>query len=452
MRFLLEKSLITPDQVRKIDNMPTNKKLAFINRFIENLPNYKYFEPAKSVVTQSILRDGFNTSNNKFLQYLTKVRWPLNDYTSDVIYQLIDNGNIKLNSNWLYNKSLYAGNPEDVGYKIKALTYASNSELQKDSSKQITPGVFMDKSGKIKSAEDIKKILSKIKVSDDKTTASVSVQQAIERNFGSRDITKQQNQQMIKNSLIKEIKSDIKLQQKLPNGFENKLAKFDLNSIKDDKIARDTKRSLAAYVLKVLRAKDNEFSTSNNGKDILRVKLGKNNFTTANIIDYVASLVPETERDKIKTTLSTDKGKADLANILSKDYSDTNLGDDVTPLDMLNSALKAKFMTPENSTSDNSKATRTGQEILIADANIKNADELFDFAAESVKDAEDVEPIKKKMFRTWLQTTEGKNNLKKILVKNYQDTLLGTALDDVKSDIADLIMNVNYGPKSKKKS
>lgn len=357
MRFLLEKSLATPEQIKQFDNMSTNKKLDFIDRFIETLPNYKYFESAKGVITQSILKDGFNTSNNKFLQYLTKVKWPLNDYISDVIYQLIENGNIKLNFNWLYNKSVYAGRPENVGYKIKALTYASNTGLQSNADKKIKPE-YLFNGNKIKSIVEIKRILSNI----------------------------------------------------------------------------------STYT----KAEDVDHLT---GADIIRNKY-KGEYKREQIVDYILNLYPKEAKPSIMTILANPESLSDIQKVLKADYTDKFLGDDIDSEDMFKNALLAKLNSLREKQSgklQNLKKSdtnkRTGEEILIKDANIKNADELFDFAVKSVEDA-NVEPFKKKMFKTWLQTSQGKNNLNKILAKNYQDTLLGTALDSVKSDIADLIVKV----------
>ena len=353
MRFLLEKSLISTEQNIKFDNMTSNNKLNFISKFIKELPNYRYLDTAEDILTQSILLHGFNTSENKFLNYASKVKWDLNSSTANIIYTLLENGNIKLNFDWLYNRSLYKGKPENINYKIKALAYASNINLQANADKRVKPELFFD-GNKVKSIVDIKRIL---------------------------------------------------------------------NSINTYKATKDVEHVT--------------------GVDLLRDKY-HGEYTQANIIDHILNLFPDpTTRTNMMAILAIPDVINDIKRILAADFTDKVLGDDVDSIDMLNKSLIAKLNEIRSKynnrlqTLKKPNKTRNGEDILINDVNIKTMDDLIKFAINTA-DESGMDKFKSKALGDWLSTNDGKKALNKILNGKYQDSIVGSALDNLKLDIVQL--------------
>jgi hypothetical protein len=75
------------------------------------------------------------------------------------------------------------------------------------------------------------------------------------------------------------------------------------------------------------------------GADILRSELDSYNYS--DIVDYVLSVTDGRYRTRISNYLNSAEGKDALDSLLNrKDYFDSNLGDDITPLDKLNNAIK----------------------------------------------------------------------------------------------------------------
>lgn len=352
MRFLLEKSLISSEQSIKFDNMTSNNKLDFIEAFIKDLPNYRYLDTATDIISQSILTHGFNTSENKFLKYLTKVKWDLNSSTANIIYTLLENGNLRLDFDWLYNRSLYKGNVENVNYKLKALAYASNANLQANANKKLKPELLFD-GNKIKSITDIKRILKDIETYS--------------------------------------------------------------------------------------KAEDVERIT---GVDIIRNEY-KGQYTRDNIIDYVLRLFPK-ESQPIMTAIFADPNALnDIKKILAADYTDKVLGDDVDSKDMLNDALISKLNELRNKHTNKinaltkSNKSKTGEQIL-RDAGISTLNELSNLAYIAAIENE-YSKFDAGTLKTWVLTPVGKAALNKILNSKYQDSIVGSALDNIKMDISELV-------------
>ena len=86
-------------------------------------------------------------------------------------------------------------------------------------------------------------------------------------------------------------------------------------------------------------SKDNVSNKKQSGSDLLRSELDSYNYS--DIVNYVLSTTDGRYGKRIKDYLNTVEGKDALMNILNKtDYVDSSLGDDVTPIDNLNNAIK----------------------------------------------------------------------------------------------------------------
>ena len=350
MRFLLEKNgTIMFDKFNKAS---LNGKQKQINDFIKNFPNYNKIKDASTEIQQSILKHGFDLETNKFLEYINKVRWDLSPATADVIYQLLENGNLDSSEEWLYSNSLYEGSPADINYKIKALVYASNKSLQKNASTQITQDMLLDSTGNVKDVDAIKSIISKITVkSDEGGTRGVDLLKSATGSDKLNDI-------VIAN-FVKELYSDnptasALVLKYLPTPEGKNLVRGVLNAdYRDDDLYDDMspldmlKDEFKVRLNKELNlnkksSKGKKRSVSNkkqSGSDLLRSELDSYNYS--DIVDYVLSTTDGRYGKRVKEFLNTVEGKDALMNILNKtDYMDSSLGDDVTPIDNLNNAIK----------------------------------------------------------------------------------------------------------------
>lgn len=164
MRFLIEKSVLSDDQELNFQSMSREKKVKFISKYLKNHPNIDNLKYALEVCKESILEKGFDTDKNKFLFFMNKTKYPLKLETANVINHCLNNGDIKVTDRWLYRKDLYDGSDADTSFKIKAMIYASNSSLQKNADRKITPQDLLNKNGKIMEVGKIKKLLDSITV------------------------------------------------------------------------------------------------------------------------------------------------------------------------------------------------------------------------------------------------------------------------------------------------
>lgn len=350
MRFLLEKSdTIIFDKFNKAS---ANEKSKMIQNFIKNLPNYNYIKSAAPLIEISALDKGLDVGKNPFLDYISKVKWDLDSSTADVIYKLIENGNLDHRIDWLYSKSLYEGSPSDINYKIKALVYASKKSLQKNANTQITQDMLLDATGNVKDVGEIKSILSKITIKSEEdvgtrgidllktATNSDKLDTAIVSNF-------------VKDLYSDDAKAQAIVLKYLPTPEGKNLVRNILNAdYKDDDLydnmssldmLKDEFKVKLNKELKLNKepsdSKGNVSNKKQSGSDLLRSELDSYNYS--DIVNYVLSITDGRYGKRVKDYLNTVEGKDALMNILNKtDYVDSSLGDDVTPIDNLNNAIK----------------------------------------------------------------------------------------------------------------
>lgn len=155
--------LLSKDQLLSYQNLARDKKVAFVEEFFKSLPNCDNLKKAKGIFKLSLFNDGFNTLDNKFLQFMMKVDFDISHDCAELIKYFYDRKELNIDEEWLYNKSLYTEDEEEIIFKIKALVYASNKNLQAGADKLITPSELMQ-GKKISKANAMKKLLKTITI------------------------------------------------------------------------------------------------------------------------------------------------------------------------------------------------------------------------------------------------------------------------------------------------
>ena len=159
MKFLIEKSILTPDQQVKLSKETTEYgKRKYLTKIAKDIQNYDKWKNAKDTVVDSISKED-DDAKNEFLTYIKNLKVSPKEEDLRLIRTLIDNGSLNPDENWLGNADLY--NSPESEFLIKALTYASNKDLQRNSDQEISiEDMFSD--GKLKSVEEIKQVLTSI--------------------------------------------------------------------------------------------------------------------------------------------------------------------------------------------------------------------------------------------------------------------------------------------------
>lgn len=146
------------------NNIDTCYKL--VKTYLRRQPNYEYLKNYEelyvSEIVTSVLNKGYRLDND-FLDFVTKIKFdkfmPLM-----LIRELMENGSLDSEAEFLYNESLYNESAENNCYRVKALTYANNPKLQQNASEQISVFYLTNDDGTIKSAEEIHKIFDEIEI------------------------------------------------------------------------------------------------------------------------------------------------------------------------------------------------------------------------------------------------------------------------------------------------
>lgn len=156
-------------EIQILFNKETNatKKQKLIDEWIETHPNYEHIKNANDSIEMSILEnDSMYESKNPFLSYINNknIKFDLYKEQADLIYNLINNGNLDVKQPWLYDGQLYKpefGSINNSLYRLKAFAFASNKNLnsQYGDSSQLSVENFYDEKGKLKPIKDIKTII-----------------------------------------------------------------------------------------------------------------------------------------------------------------------------------------------------------------------------------------------------------------------------------------------------
>lgn len=174
MKLLLEADLNNPlywqrslDAAKGLKN-----KERVIKKYIEQLNNYKLIKDSEDILTDSIYYLGFDPEKNGFLYYMSNLDTKITEPVARLVRALIVNESIhdihSSDYDWLYRNDLYTDKEPDVLTKIKCLTWATNPDLQRGASEQITPDDLID-DGNLMSSAEMQLRLSEISVIRDNT-------------------------------------------------------------------------------------------------------------------------------------------------------------------------------------------------------------------------------------------------------------------------------------------
>ncbi len=164
MRFLIEKIVLPNEVYNKYIRLAPNKQLKFAQEYVKQHPNYKNLSSAQNVYADYIYKNGFNDNTNEVFELMERLPVNISSEMATLILNLIDKDSLDVGEDWLYDEELYRdGNEASILYKIKALTYASNTTLQQGASDSITPEMFYD-NGKLMSAAEIKQAIDNITI------------------------------------------------------------------------------------------------------------------------------------------------------------------------------------------------------------------------------------------------------------------------------------------------
>lgn len=171
MKLLVERLLISNEHQIKYNSMSNAKKLKYIKKFLEQMPNAEHLKRAQQYFINHIFKNGFDDSKNILLKYMQAVPYDISSTTAQLVNTLLENETLSYNrAPWLVHKSLYTEDDASINFKIKALTYASNTSLQNTANVKVSYKDFMDSRGFIKSAQAIENKLKTIK-----TTTQVQI-------------------------------------------------------------------------------------------------------------------------------------------------------------------------------------------------------------------------------------------------------------------------------------
>ena len=182
MKFLLESSfLIEAIDIqtaknnletklnKNYDNLNQAQKKVFISNILKQLNNYKttISKAEQSIINNLVDSNLENKGFNKYIETLSsKPNLFITNQIIDLIYTLNKKGNIDFNRDtWLEDNNLYKRDSKDILYTIKALTFASDKELQSENgtNKYFDKPLKVEdlyKDGKLLEAEQIRNLLN----------------------------------------------------------------------------------------------------------------------------------------------------------------------------------------------------------------------------------------------------------------------------------------------------
>lgn len=179
MRFLFEDNnesiplLKVKEQVEQEKNV-SYKDLAgsqrddFIKACIKSMPNTNTLRNATASIVNIIKETNWDPTISEYLSSLPDVT--ISDEIVNLVYDLLKDNKINYNESkdWLLNKQVYERPLDDTLYTIKALAFASNENLQKNSKGEnryfndknpLTVKDFFDENGNLYNADRIQGII-----------------------------------------------------------------------------------------------------------------------------------------------------------------------------------------------------------------------------------------------------------------------------------------------------
>ena len=277
MRFLVEQYLIEKnndissfselpeDVVITFNSLSDNQKLKYAMKIAKNYSKTHSLAYAEPILARSIAENGIEIADNPFLAYIDRVTRNggvakrLSTEVATYIDYFLNNGDISAKSKWLYNTNFYAESDKDVIYKLKAFVYATNRKYQQNANRQITPELFQDKNGHTLSAADIKKVMSRITITQGE---ELTIQNALNKKYGYKDINNPNNEKQIKDFCKKLIRSSKNYTQDM----ETQIDKLSMKDLVRIPINAVTTNSVAVGLTNFLQGKTTLVDTTKSGK------------------------------------------------------------------------------------------------------------------------------------------------------------------------------------------
>lgn len=167
MKLLLEannEEELSYDKLLQQASTP-NEIFKVIKKWMNENPNKFNIENAYNTLEDSVFEThSLDEEKNAFIYYLNNIKNKITDDEAALIWTIASGDNLDVTEDWLYNNSLYEGSPEDVQFKIKAMTYASNPNLQRGANQQLVKSHLLDDNNNIKPVDEIKQILKNITI------------------------------------------------------------------------------------------------------------------------------------------------------------------------------------------------------------------------------------------------------------------------------------------------
>lgn len=249
--------------------------------------------------------------------------------------------------------------------------------------------------------------------------------------------------------------SDKKLQRD-DNGKNKYFNKY----LKVNDLIKDGKILSADEIVDIINKKQTRgFNNINNkdksfkGVDVFKKAIKSNKYDLNSIIEYIFNtedIIGDNalgNEDAIEDYLKSNDGKKDIVKVLRDTYTRSNiLGTKYSEKDMLNSAFKdiiTRFLDKKKKSDKDTK--QSGSDVLTNNG-ITTFNRLKTLAVQSAYPNSDQE-TQREIFRAYLDSADGKRGLIKILNKNYNDTFVGSALDQIKDDLAELAQNIQISSK-----
>ena len=147
----------------------------FIKEVLDKSPKFRILSSAISEIVNIIKESNWNQSFINYLDGLPNNVDQIPGIALELVNNLLNTNKIDLDNSkdWLYNPSLYSRGKEDLLYTLKALTFASNENLQKTSKGEnkyfssenpLTVKDLIDENGNIYNADRIQDVINEKQV------------------------------------------------------------------------------------------------------------------------------------------------------------------------------------------------------------------------------------------------------------------------------------------------
>lgn len=94
---------MNPAQEAKYSSLSRNQQIKFLDELIDKHPNHQNLQAGKRYYINALIRDGIDSDDNDFINYINNVTFNVDPSTVQLVYNLINNDNISINT--LKNKN-----------------------------------------------------------------------------------------------------------------------------------------------------------------------------------------------------------------------------------------------------------------------------------------------------------------------------------------------------------